>query len=92
MSILESAKRAVEKITGVARPGKKDLAGLVRGRKPNAFRFKDDGLVPNHPAWPLVVYRGAVRLPDELAARLIDETVVSLLSPLVHPSPPSSPG
>jgi AcrR family transcriptional regulator len=34
----------------------------------------------------------SVRLPDELAARLIDETVVSLLSPLVHPSPPSSPG
>ena len=60
MSHLESAKKAVEKVTGVARPGKTELAGLVRQRKANAFLFKDDGLVPNHPAWPLVVYRGAV--------------------------------
>ena len=75
MSILESAKRAVEKITGVARPGKKDLAGLVRRRKPNAFRFKDDGLVPNHPAWPLVVYRGAVRLPDEFDPAAVMEAL-----------------
>ncbi|WP_352479165.1 hypothetical protein [Mesorhizobium sp. M0045] len=22
-------------------------------------------MVPNHPFWPLVVYRGAVKLPDE---------------------------
>ena len=75
MSILESAKRAVEKITGVARPGKKDLAGLVRRRKPNAFRFKDDGLVPNHPAWPLVVYRGAVRLPAEFDPAAVMEAL-----------------
>jgi AcrR family transcriptional regulator len=34
----------------------------------------------------------SVRLPDELAARLIDETVVALLSPLLsdHPAAPSS--
>ena len=34
----------------------------------------------------------SVRLPDELAARLIDETVVALLEPLLsaHPAPPSS--
>jgi hypothetical protein len=43
---------------GVARP-------LVRRRKPNAFRFKDDGCIANNPNWPLVVYRGAVRLPRE---------------------------
>jgi uncharacterized protein YjlB len=27
-------------------------------------RFKDDGVVPNHPRWPLIIYRGAVDLDD----------------------------
>lgn len=75
MSILESVKKAVEKVTGVARPGKKDLVGLVRQRKANAFRFQDDGLVPNHPAWPLVVYRGAVTLPDEFDPAAVMEAL-----------------
>jgi uncharacterized protein YjlB len=29
-------------------------------------RFKDDGLIPNHPKWPLVIYKSAVRLPVSL--------------------------
>ena len=33
-------------------------------RKANSFRFKDDGVIPNHPKWPLILYRGAVDLPD----------------------------
>ncbi|TIQ01359.1 MAG: cupin [Mesorhizobium sp.] len=65
MSILQSAKRAVEQVTGVARPGKQGVTDLARRRKANEFWFKDDGLVPNHSFWPLVVYRGAVRLPEE---------------------------
>jgi uncharacterized protein YjlB len=39
---------------------------LIRQRKPNTLWFKDDGIIPNHPIWPLVIYRGAVRLPDDL--------------------------
>lgn len=66
LSIVESIKKAAEKLTGIARPGTSRLADLVRQRKANAFRFKDDGLVPNHPSWPLIVYRGAVTLPDDL--------------------------
>ena len=27
--------------------------------------FKDEGLIPNHPDWPLVLYRGGVKLPDD---------------------------
>ncbi|MBZ9797693.1 cupin domain-containing protein [Mesorhizobium sp. ES1-4] len=65
MSILQSIKEADGQLTGGARPGTKQAADLVRSRKANAFRFADDGLVPNHPSWPLVVYRGAVRLPDD---------------------------
>jgi uncharacterized protein YjlB len=33
-------------------------------QEPLAFRFAGDGLVPNHPRWPLLVYPGAVTLPE----------------------------
>ena len=62
MAIVEKVKRAVERATGWSRPSKDDLRRLVRKRKPSAFRFKDEGLIPNHPRWPLVIYRGAVKL------------------------------
>ena len=66
MAVLEDAKKIAEKITGWSRPSDDDLAQVVLDRKANTFRFKDDGIVPNHPKWPLVVYRGAVRLPKAL--------------------------
>jgi uncharacterized protein YjlB len=62
MPILERGKKIVEKITGWQRASSKDLDRLVRPRKANAFRFKNDGVIPNHPHWPLVVYRGIVKL------------------------------
>ena len=64
MSAVETLKKIAEKATGWARPAADDLARLVRPRKPQAFRFKDDGVIPNHPHWPLIVYRGAVRFGD----------------------------
>jgi uncharacterized protein YjlB len=38
----------------------------VRAREPQTHLLKDDGVIPNHPWWPLVIYKGAVRLPDQL--------------------------
>jgi uncharacterized protein YjlB len=64
MPVTETLKKIAEKTTGWARPGEEDLVKLVRPRKPHTYRFKDDGIIPNHPRWPLVIYRGAVR-PDE---------------------------
>jgi len=65
MSLIEEAKRIVERVTGLARPGPRDLPGLVRRRKPQTFRFADDGAgTPNHPHFALVHYRGAVRNDD----------------------------
>ena len=75
MSILQIAKRAAEQVTGVARPTKKEVIDLVRARKAGGFRFRDDGLVPNHPFWPLVVYRGAVRLPKEFDPAAVMEAL-----------------
>ena len=64
MFAFESVKRTVENITGLGRPSRRDLQGLVRPRKPNIFHFKDDGLTPNNSRSPMVIYRGAVKLPD----------------------------
>src|SRR3954451_13341869 len=44
------------------RPSPSELEGMVRGRKPLALNFSDDGIVPNHPRYPVLVYRGAVAL------------------------------
>ena len=61
MPILEDLKEYAERATGLRRPGKGEAPDFARARKPHAVRFKDDGLVPNHPRWPLIIYRGAPR-------------------------------
>jgi hypothetical protein len=66
MTLLEDAKKIAEKITGWSQPSDDDLTGVIRKRKANTFRFKDDGTIPNHPRWPLILYRGAVRFPEKL--------------------------
>ena len=65
MILLETIKRAPQKGKG-PNGGLIDLQSLVRKRNPVPFRFKDDGLIPNHPRWPLIIYRGAFRLPSGL--------------------------
>jgi hypothetical protein len=60
MPILEDLKEYAERATGLRRPGKAKAPDFVRARKSHAVRFHDDGLVPNHPRWPLVLYRGVV--------------------------------
>lgn len=66
MPALETVKKFAEKMIGWSRPSKADLVTLVKERKLHSFRFRDDGIIPNHPAWPLIIYRSAVRLPDRL--------------------------
>lgn len=64
MPILEDLKGYAERFTGLRRPGKRKALDLVRARKPYSVRFQDDGLIPNHPRWPLIIYRNAVALDD----------------------------
>ena len=75
MPIVESGKKIVEKITGWQRPSSDDLDRLVRSRKANIFHFNDDGLVPNHPHWDMIVYRGAVKLPEQFDPAAIFEDI-----------------
>jgi len=66
MSTLETGKKVVERLTGWSRPAKQSLSTLVRERRPHTYIFKDDGIIPNHPHWPLVLYRHAVRFPEDV--------------------------
>ena len=64
MNVLESIKHVAEKATGWKRPDRPK--SLVRERKPTSYKFKDDGLIPDHPGWPFLVYKRAVGLPESL--------------------------
>ena len=67
------AKKLVED-----RPDAATLRTLVRTRKPTALRFRDDGIVPNNPNFPALLYRGVVQLkgrrfpPDVIIDALFD--------------------
>ena len=78
MPLLEDAKKIAEQITGWRRPDAEELDGVIRQRKPQGFRFRDDGLVPNHPRWPLVVYRTPVRLSDDYDPAAVFEDLFAL--------------
>ena len=73
--LLEDIKRRTEKLTGIARPSPHHAQGLVRERKANAYRFHDDGVTPNHPKWPLIHYRGVVRLDEDFDPAAIFEVL-----------------
>jgi uncharacterized protein YjlB len=64
MAGLEDAQRAVEEIAGQMLPHPDKAAALTQPARPEALLFSDDGLVPNHPSWPLLLYREAVRFPS----------------------------
>jgi uncharacterized protein YjlB len=66
MPTLETLKKVAEQLTGWARPSDIELLELLRERKANTFHLKDDGIIPNHPHWPLIIYRSPLRFPRGL--------------------------
>lgn len=80
MSIRETGKAFVERMTGWARPSQEELAKAVRERKAHEFKFEDDGVIPNHPDWPLIVYKSPVgTLPDVDPAAIFEDLFASNL-------------
>lgn len=62
MTIMESAKKAFEDLTGRGKPSPKEAKEAVREVEPKSFMFADDGAVPNNPELPFLVYKQAVAL------------------------------
>jgi uncharacterized protein YjlB len=61
MPLIETIKEKVEKITGWGRPSRREVDAALRPRKPNVFRFAEDGVIPNNGKLPLIFYRGPIR-------------------------------
>src|SRR5262249_19604961 len=66
IALLEELKKSTERITGWQRPSAKQVATLLRRSKRGAFHFRDDGRIPNHPRWPVLIYWAVVQLPRTL--------------------------
>ncbi|HVV63320.1 MAG TPA: cupin domain-containing protein [Pseudolabrys sp.] len=62
MYVREAIKQKLEDLTGVARPSARKVKSRINRRKTERHRLKDDGLIPNNPKLPLIVYRNAARL------------------------------
>jgi hypothetical protein len=75
MALLEDVKKSTERATGWQRPSSEQVAGLLRRCKRSMFRFRDDGKIPNHPRWPVIVYWNAVQLPRNLDPAAVMEDV-----------------
>jgi uncharacterized protein YjlB len=75
MILLEDVKRTTEKMTGWGRPRRQDLPSLICRPKLGLFRFEDDGTVPNHPRWPVMMLGRAVRLPRSLDPAAVMEDI-----------------
>jgi uncharacterized protein YjlB len=77
MTAFETIKKSAERLTGWRRPSPKQLGELVRQRTPLAIKFNDDGNTPNHPHWPVLIYRSAVLLPRSLDPAAVFEDLLA---------------
>src|SRR3954452_9345166 len=75
MPIKDQIKNLAKKLVE-DHPDAATLRALVRARKPTAIRFQDDGIVPNNPHFPVLLYRGAVNLKTR---RFAPEVIVDTL-------------
>ena len=73
MPILENAKQALERVTGLARPGSRDLSHFAKTANANTYNFEDDGQTPNNPTFPLIHYLSPITLPPEFDPAAIFE-------------------
>lgn len=55
-TVKNTVRRAIEN-----KPDDDELNGMLRTKKATSYKFEDDGVTPNHPKWPLIVYRAAVK-------------------------------
>ena len=57
------------------KPGADALADMVHHGKVTSIFFENDGIVPNHPRWPLIVHRASVRFRGDFDPATIIDTL-----------------
>lgn len=75
---LEDLKKTAEHLTGIARPSPDQARGLVFPRAAHSHSFADDGRTPNHPRWPLVLYREVICLDRSFDPAAIFEVLFGM--------------
>ena len=55
-------RETVKQMTGRGVPDVKEVRKALRSCEPEAFRFKDDGVIPNNPALPMLLYPRVIGL------------------------------
>ena len=78
MSLIETVKKFAERLTGRGRPDEAEVHEARRSRKAHTFMFADDGLVPNNPDLPLILYRTPVRLAPSFDPAAVFEQLFEL--------------
>lgn len=63
MPIKDQVKNFAKKLVE-HHPDAATLRALVRARKPAELHFRDDGIIPNNPKFPVLLYRAAVNLKN----------------------------
>jgi uncharacterized protein YjlB len=64
MPIKDQVKNYARKLVE-DRPSPAQARQMARNRKALLHRFSDDGIVPNHQHWPVIIYRNAVRFSSD---------------------------
>jgi hypothetical protein len=62
MYAVETIKRGIEHLTGIAQPTVRELQKRIKKRKPRATLFKDNNCIPNNPTLPFIHYRNVISL------------------------------
>jgi uncharacterized protein YjlB len=75
MYLIESLKKKLESVTGMAKPSAKSVRGSLRDRAAHETMFADDGTVPNNPKLPFIHYRARVPLPEAGDPAAVFETL-----------------
>jgi uncharacterized protein YjlB len=65
--LINSARKLLE-----GGPEMAKIKQALNKRKPRRMYFDSDGIVPNHPRWPVLLYRDVVRLDASNPAAMID--------------------
>src|SRR4029450_377725 len=75
MYAVETIKRGLEDLTGMAQPKDRELRKRIKTRKPRATVFKDNNHIPNNPTLPFIYYRNVISLTGALDPAAVFERV-----------------